>query len=123
MTNDKVLNRADFLLANDVEFARVPGFKVGTTVVIRSVSAGDMIEWSEANEGEAKKTAGLRLIVKSVVDGEPGVDENATGSLMLSMEDLEALRKKTHKTSENIVKAILKLNGMTVKQDAAAKND
>lgn len=106
-----------------VEYARVPGFKPGQVFVIQSVSAGDIIEWSEANEGEAKRTAGLRLIVKSVVDGEPGVDKDATGRRIMDDTHLSMLRKLPHKATESIVKAIIKLNGMQVKQDNETKKD
>lgn len=105
------------------EYARVPGFKEGQVFVIQSVTAGDIIEWSEANEGEAKRTAGLRLIVKSVVDGEPGKDEGALGKLIMDTSHLSTLRKLPHKATENVVRAIIKLNGMELKQDASAKKD
>lgn len=106
-----------------VEYARIPWYKPGEVVVIQSISAGDLIVWSEANEGEAKRTAGLRLIVKSVVDGDPNEDEGATGRRILDDSHIAVLRKKPHKVTEQIVKGILKLNGMEVKQDAATKKD
>lgn len=106
-----------------VEYTRTPGFKPGQVFVLQSVTAGDMIEWSEANEGEAKRTAGLRLIVKSVVDGEPGVDEGATGKRIMDDSHITLLRKLQHKTTESVVKAIVKLNGMNVKVDAEVKKD
>ena len=109
-----VLSMQDIMVAEDVEYAYVEGFKPGTVFRIQSLTAGDMIEWSEANEGEAKRTAGLRLIVKSLVDEE--------GRSIAGPEHLAVFRKKSHKVTERIVKDILKLNGMTVKGDAA-KND
>jgi hypothetical protein len=105
-----------------VEYARSPGFKPGQVFVLGSVTAGDMIEWSEANE-DAKRTAGLRLIVKSVVDGEPGVDEGARGVRIMDDTHLTLLRKLPHKSTEGVVRAILKLNGIQAKADKDAKND
>ncbi len=100
------------------EYATVPGFKAGTVFSIGSLTAGDMIEWSEANEGEAKRTAGLRLITKSVVDGIPGKHEGAKGVNIMNDEHIAMLRKKPHRMTEDIVKGILRLNGMKVKDDA-----
>src|SRR5262245_56354749 len=102
MAPDKVVSLADFENADDVEYATIPAWKEGEVIRIKSVSAGDMIEWSEANDGPAKRTAGLRLIVKSVVD--------ADGRLLLNDSHLQMLRNRSHKKTEEIVKAILKLN-------------
>jgi hypothetical protein len=124
--NGKPVSVTDLLAAAEpgacVEYAREPGFKPNSVFVLASVTAGDFIEWSEANE-EAKRTAGLRLIIKSVVDGEPGVDEGATGKRIMDDTHIPVLRKLPHKDTERIVKAIIKLNKMNVKQDTAAKND
>lgn len=125
--NGKPLTVTDLIAAAEplasVEYARVPGFKPGQVFVIASVTAGDMIEWSDANDTQAKRTAGLRLIVKSVVDGEPGKDKDATGQRIMDDTHIALLRKLPHKTTEAVVKAIIKHNGMTLKQDAEAKND
>jgi len=102
--------------ASEVEYAIVDGFKPGQKVRIGSVTAGDMIEWSEANEGEAKKTAGLRLITKSLVDK----DGKRYAADPVNIAKFRTMR---HKETERIVKEILKLNGMTVKADKDAKND
>jgi len=125
-TEGKPISVVDLLAAAEplasVEYVRVKGFKEGQVFVLQSLSAGDMIEWSEASE-EAKRTAGLRLIVKSVVDGEPGKDESATGKRIMDDSHIALLRKLPHKTTENVVKAIIKHNGLTTAQDAAAKKD
>lgn len=105
-----------------VEYDRVPGFKPGQVFVLQSVTAGDMIQWSEANEGEAKRTAGLRLIVKSVVDGEPGKDEGAKGVRILDDTHIALMRKLPHKTTEKVVKSILKLNGIAVPGEEVKKD-
>lgn len=103
---------------DDVEYAEIPGFVSGKTLRIGSLTAGDLIEWSEANEGEAKRTAGLRLICKSLVGPEPGNIRFANDD-----KNIKVFRAKRHKATEEIVKAILKLNGMNVKDDTKAKND
>lgn len=111
---DKILSMDDVLAANDIEYATIPGFKDGEVFRIQSLTAGDLIVWSESNEGEAKRTAGLRLIVQSLVD------EN--GKRIADDTHIAVLRKKSHKVTERIVKSILQLNGMNVKGDTV-KND
>jgi hypothetical protein len=116
---ERVLSVNDIMAADDVEYTTAPGFKPGEVFALRSLTAGDMIEWSEANEGEAKRTAGLRLIINSVVDGIPGVHPGATGKPIMNDTHISVLRTKTHKVTEALVKSIVKHNGMNVK-DAAA---
>lgn len=113
MANEKILSMDDILAAEDVEYANVEGFKPGEVFRIQSLTAGDLIEWSEANEGEAKRTAGLRLIVKSLVDKD--------GKRIAGDEHIATFRKKSHKVTERIVREILKLNGMTVTGPSEAK--
>jgi hypothetical protein len=113
--------KLDELLAiDDIEYATVPIGSSGKFITIRSVTAEEWIIWQEANEsGDAKRTAGIRLIIKSLVDGIPG-KAGATGRLICRMDDLGEWKKKSFKLTETIVTAILKLNG---KGDAATKKD
>ena len=104
--------------ANAVEFAVIEGFRPNEKVRIGSVTAGDIIEWSEANEGEAKRTAGLRLITKSLVGPEPENRRYADDP-----KNIQKFRAMRHKETERIVKEILRLNGMTVKAENEAKKD
>lgn len=97
--------------ATDEEFAVITGFQPGQKFRIGSLTAGDMIEWSEANEGEAKRTAGLRLICKSLVGPPP---ENKRYAL--DAKNIAVFRGKSHKVTERIVREILKLNGMGLKE-------
>lgn len=135
--NGKPVSITDLLAAAEpgasVEYTRTPGFKTGQVFVLASVSSGEMIEWGEANEGEAKRTAGLRLIVRSVVDGVPATcaqvlagtieaDEGATGRRVMDDTHIALLRKLQHKTTENVVRAIIKHNGMNIKLDDAKKD-
>ena len=116
-TATKVYSSMEEILASgasEVEYAEVPGFREGEIVRIGSVDAGAVIEWSEANETEAKRTAGLRLITKSLVN-EAGV------RYADDVKNIPKLRAMRHKETERIVKAILKLNGMNV--DAEVKKD
>lgn len=110
---DAVASMADIEAAQDMEYAVVEGFKEGQKLRIGSLTAGDLIEWSEANEGEAKRTAGLRLITKSLVGPEPENKRYADDP-----KNIQIFKRKSHKVTERLVKEILKLNGMNVKDDA-----
>jgi hypothetical protein len=112
--DDELLSMAEITATNDIEYAIVPAWG-GKKVRIASVTANDIIQWSEANEGEAKRTMGLRLITRSLVDKD--------GKRISGDHDIPMLRTKSHKITEAIVKAILKLNGMNVKAEEASKND
>jgi hypothetical protein len=106
--DEKVLTMAEIEATDDVEYATIPGFKEGQVFRIRSLDAGALISWSEANETEAKRTAGLRLIVQSLVD------EN--GNRIADDKHIATFRKKSHKVTERIVREILKLNGINVEE-------
>jgi hypothetical protein len=106
----------EILSAGDVEYATIEGFTKDKPFRIGSLSAGDLIDWSEANEGEAKRTAGLRLICKSLVNSK-------NERFAAHDKNIAAFRMKSHKVTERIVKEILKLNGMIVKDAEKAKND
>jgi len=121
MPKEEVYESVDEMVsdgASEVKYNTIPGFKDGKMINIGSVSAGDMIEWTESNEGEAKRTAGLRLITKSLV----GSKEKGYPRIS-SDKDIPKLKTMRHDVTERIVKEILKLNGMNVKADNAAKND
>ncbi len=121
MEDDTIYGSLDEIMADgagEVEFAVIEGFKPGKKIRIGSVTAGDIIEWSEANSGEAKRTAGLRLICKSLVGPAPGNIRYANHDKFIA-----TLRGVRHKDAERIVQEILTLNKMEVKKDNAAKND
>jgi hypothetical protein len=109
------LSVEDIIAARDIEYMVVNIPSWGGKVRLASVTADDIIRWGEANEGEAKRSMGLRLIVKSVVDKD--------GKHLMDESHIGMLRAKQHKATEELVKAILKLNGMDVKAEADAKND
>lgn len=108
----------DLVGSSEVEYREINGFRSGEKVRIGSVSAGDMIEWSEANDGEAKRTAGLRLLCKSLVGPEPGNERYADDP-----RNIAKFRKLPHKVVNRIVGEILELNGLETKKDKEAKND
>lgn len=97
-----------------IETATIEGFTKDKPLMIGSLTAGDMIEFSESNEGEAKKTAGLRLITKSLV--------NSKGERYAAdPKNIAVFRAKSHKATERIVREILKLNGIEIREDKKAE--
>lgn len=115
--DDGLLSADDILGSEDTEYITVKAWK--GNVRIKSLTAGDLMELVQSNEGPAKKTFNARLIIASVVD--------KNGTLVFSPSHQAALLRKSSKVSADIVMAILKLNGIDQKsQDArleAAKND
>ena len=103
----KILSVEEMMAAEDIQYAEVEAF--GGIVRIGSIDAGQMIEFVESNEGPGKRTAGLRLIIKSLVDGE--------GSRIGKDEHLQLWMRRSQKTCNRIVEEILKLNGLD--KDAA----
>jgi hypothetical protein len=119
-TKEKIVASMSELGGPDlVEYDTVPGFKPGEVLRIGSLTAGDFLEWVEKNEGtdgEAKKTAGLRLITKSLVGPEPENVRYADDA-----KNIDVFRAKRHRVTEAIIRAILKLNGMVVKKDGTTQ--
>jgi hypothetical protein len=94
------------LAANDTEYDEVEAY--GIKVRIGSLDSADMIEWIEDNDVPAKKReAGLRLLVKSLVD-----DEGNRVPKERFEEFLESFRHKNAQANGRVIKKILVLNGL-----------
>lgn len=111
---EDILSVDEMLAAEDVEFATIQTWN-GKYTRIGSLTAEDLIEWSEANDTPAKKNAGLRLFVKSLVDKD--------GKRIGTPAHILAFAKKNNAQIEKVIEAILKLNHMKVKGQQAVKND
>jgi len=115
VADDKLVSFDDVDKANDLKYDTVEVAEWGGKIRLVSINAEDMIEFVESNDGPAKRTAGLRLIIKSAVDAE--------GNRIFKDEHLQVLKKRNSATCNRIVNAILQLNGLNVKDQATAKND
>lgn len=119
-----VFGSLDELIASgvtDVEYKTIDGFAPGSPQLrIGSVTSGEIIEWQEASDGDAKRTAGLRLICRSLVGPEPGNRRYAADPHLIDnyIRQLKAVRTNV---TERILKAIIDLNEMTAKDSAAKK--
>lgn len=113
--------------ASNIEYRELAGFKPGQKVWIGSLTAGDMLEWSEAGDEdkEVKRMAGLRLVSKSLVSVEAETGKPGPTSVRYANtpESLEILKKKNQRDMQNLVKEILDLNGLTPRKEDAAKKD
>ena len=111
----------DMLAVSDIEYRKVEMPEWKGTIYLGSVSAADIIEWQESSDGDAKRTAGVRLLVKSLVNRE--AYEGLDGAARIGTDKhIAAFKSKSHKAIDRLVREILDLNGMKVK-DNAAKND
>lgn len=123
--NKKVVSSLEeiFETSNEPEYDEIEGFVPGQVFRIVSLTAGDFIDWADAQGKEAKRTAGLRLLAKSLV-GPPPQNARLIDDDKIEMA-VSVFRKKSHKVTNNIIKAILKLNGLEdpKKQQEDAKND
>ncbi len=119
----KVLSFDEILGVEDVEYRDVTVKnwpKTGQTGIVRlaTCSADDLIEWSEQNDVD-RKTAGLRLLAKSMV----GPDDRRFADIPGALERLIAsLRGRSSNSINTLVQEALDLNQLTEKSQASAKN-
>src|SRR4051812_3017211 len=84
----------------------------GGTLRVASLDADSMIDFIEANEGPAKRTAAIRLLIKSLVDK----DGNRIGT----DKHIAVFKKKDSATIAKVVKRIMLLNGIGQEAEALA---
>jgi hypothetical protein len=113
--NDELLSFSEILDADDIQYEVVDVPEWGGKIRIGSLSAGEVLEFIELNDGPAKNTAGIRLLNRSLVD--------KAGKRIGEDKSLGELKKKDHRVVNRIIGQILKLNGMDKKAAEEAKND
>jgi len=99
---NKFLSIDEMLSTDDVTYLEYPVW--GGKIRLGTLDAGTMLDFMEQNEGPGKKTAGIRLIIKSLVDK----DGNRIGNMSM----MEGFKKKNASVLNAIVDAILTLNGL-----------
>lgn len=100
----KYLSMEDIEKHADVRYAEAEAW--GGILRLASLSADEMIEFVESNEGPGRKLAGIRMLVRSMVDGE--------GKRIGTEQHLEVLKKKDSGTVSKLVGMVMELNGMRV---------
>lgn len=104
----------DLLSVQDTRYDEVAAW--GVKFRLGSLTAGEILEFVETNEGPMKRTAGIRLVISSWVD--------KNGNRLGRPEHLEQFKKRDAKTVTSLINAVLKLNGLEKKDEvASAKND
>lgn len=114
MSDKKILSLTDIKVKNTVRYEEVEAY--GGTVRIGSVSSAQMLDWVAENSDEKlKTTAGLRLLVRSIVDedGERFPEADHEGLV-------EIFRNKDARDNGLVIRAALELNGL---ERAAKKLD
>lgn len=102
-----------------IEFKEVEAW--GRTYGLLSITAGEALEWVEDRQDPKKApSAGLRLLARSFVDRDRNrlCDTKDKEDRMVAV-----LHKKDSKTVNDLVTAVLQLNGILTATAAAAKND
>ena len=106
--------------ANDTEYSEVKAY--GKTIRLGSLNSGDMMDWVQSNEDEdtmgapkRSQDAGLRLIVRSLVDKDGKRVPKEKFDAMV-----ESFRNKSARSNGQVIAAALLLNGLN---RAPAKND
>jgi hypothetical protein len=101
-TTERVLSIDEILAADDTTYSTIEAW--GGKVRIGSLSAGSMLKFIEDNKGPGRITAGLRLLLESLV--------NERNERIGSVKLLEAFKRKNSKEVNMVVKEILTLNGL-----------
>ena len=118
--SDEMASFEELEAAEGVEYATIKAY--GLTFEVGQVSSFDMIEWVESNEDPAKsREAGLRLLVKSLVDKNRQRIPKADHARMVKV-----FGNKSNLANGKVIAVILRLNGMdkaAQKLVAALKND
>ena len=111
----KFLSIDDIASTQDIEYREVDIPAWGGTVRIGSLPADDMMDWAESADGPAKKTAAVRLIIKSLVDA----DGKRIGD---ESKHLAMFKKRSAAVLNMLTEHILDLNKLNVKDREKAKN-
>lgn len=114
-TPTKFLSIDDIDSADDIKIISREVPEWGGHLLLGSLPSSEMIDWVEASEGPAKRTAGLRLLVKSLV--------NEKGERIGTDRHLQIFKKKSAVVCNQILDDIIALNGLNKKAQAEIKND
>lgn len=110
----KYLSIEDIESVDDIRYHEATAW--GGTLRFASLSAEEMLEFVEDNEGPARKTAGARLLSKSIVDD--------AGARIGTEKSVQMFLKKDAGTVSRLVGEVLQLNGLLIVDGVSqAKND
>ena len=110
----KLLSMDEIVAAEDIQYVEVEVPEWKGTVRFGTLDAGELIDFIEANDGPAKRNAGLRLLIKSLVD--------EAGNRIGTEKNLEFFKKKSARVCSRLIDDVLKLNGLDAKGKDVPKN-
>ncbi|MFI5223668.1 MAG: hypothetical protein ACHQX3_05380 [Nitrospirales bacterium] len=113
--SDKLLSMEEIGNATDVEFQVIQMPEWGGAVRIGSITAEDIVEWNESNsDPAAKRLAGIRLVVQSMVDKD--------GKRIGTPKAVDVLKKRSAASINKLVEKVLVLNKLNAKGLEEVKN-
>ena len=115
MTEKKLLSIEEIDGVDDTAYVEVDVPEWKGTIRFGSLPAGAMIEWVESNDGPAKRTAGIRLLIRSLVDMD--------GKRIGTDKHIEIFKKRDARVCNRLLDVVLEMNGLSAKKQEAAKND
>lgn len=116
----KILKFKDVETVDDTTYDTIPVPQWGGSLSVGTLSAADLLEFVEANEDPIKKkSAGVRLLVKSLVD--ENKKRLATDDKTLE-EGIAIFIKKDANVITDVVKKLMALNKLDKKGQEAIKN-
>jgi hypothetical protein len=101
---ERLLNIEEIASADDTQYAVIDVPEWKGKIRIGTLPAGTLLDWVEANTGPAKRTAGIRLVVESLVD--------ANGKRIGEPKHIEIFKRKDSRVMNRIANEVLKLNGL-----------
>jgi hypothetical protein len=124
MASDKyTLSAQDILDSEDTQYEDIPmpewkkkGTEGTPVVWIKTLSAFELQEYTDAIEGAARKNAMVLIVMRSLVSG-PGGEQ-----LFQDNKQLAALQKKSVRAFKRLQDRILEINELKPAQEAARKN-
>jgi hypothetical protein len=101
-----LLTPEDIFGADDRRFLEIPIPEWRGKLRFGALSAGEMMDFTDSNQGAAKKTSGLRLIIISMVD--------AAGNRIGKLNTLDQWKKKDTKVVNGIIDKLMSFNDMNI---------
>ena len=109
----KVLTLDDIFEVKDTRYLEIDVPEWGGSIRVAALSAGEMIDFVDSNDGPAKRTSGIRLIIASLVDED--------GKRVGKPEMMDKFKKRDSRVMGRIVDEIMKLNDMHLTEAALKK--
>jgi len=113
----KLLSAAEILSAEDIVTRDVQVDEWGGTVRLRSLAGDEVVKFVQelSDDPAQKNNSAVQIVLLSAVD--------ESGARLFTVDQLEALRKKSFRAILRLQKVALEINGLSEAETAATKND